>query len=220
MEKFVVLIGSYARGDSNQYSDCDILRIGLENINIDCSMLPNIDPSIVSYIDYDEETFSKLYNAGSLFLYHVLYEGRLLSGDKSIWRELQNEFSVQSDFSKEMAEISLVTEFLSNVDVFGGKFLTPLVNAFTELKNACIFYLAHQGIYTFEKSKCLQYALPNSRLLPELLSLKKFYDYSIRGQNLELPFDPNSNEKCKELLLEVHKLTVGMKNVCNERTAN
>lgn len=215
MTKLVVLIGSYARGDFNQYSDCDIFRVGCENTDLDYSMLPITDQSIVSCIDYDNETFAKLYNAGSLFLYHVLHEGILISGDIEIWQGLQDGFSVQRSFSKELEEISLITEFLSNIEMFGGKFLTPLVNAFTELKNASVFYLAHQGIYTFEKTQCLRLALSNSTMLPELLSLKKFYDYSVRGQDVDLPFDPNSHDKCREVLLEVHKLTLGMRNACN-----
>lgn len=215
MTKFVVLIGSYARGDFNRYSDCDVFRVGCENTNLDYSTLPVTDPSIVSCIDYDNETFGKLYAAGSLFLYHVLYEGQLIYGNKKTWRKLQNNFSVQRDFTKELEEIYMVTEFLSNIEIFGGKFLTPLVNAFTELKNASVFYLAHQGIYSFEKTQCLRLALSSSKMLPELLSLKKFYDYSVRAQDLDLPFDPNSYDKCKEVLLEVHRLTLGMRNACN-----
>lgn len=107
----------------------------------------------------------------------MLHEGRLISGDKEMWLQLQKGFAVQRNFSKELEEISLVTEFLSNVDIFGGRFLTPLVNAFTELKNASIFSLAHRGVYVFEKTKCLQLSLTNSKLLPELLGLKKFGEF-------------------------------------------
>ena len=215
MTKFIVLIGSYARGDYNEYSDCDVFRVGCEDADLDYSTLPVIDASLVSCIDYDKETFIKLYDAGSLFLYHVLYEGKLILGDKAIWQELKNGFSVQKDFRNELEEISSITELLSDIDIFGGKFLTPLVNAFTALKNASVFFLAHQGIYVFEKSQCLQLALPNSKMMPTLLSLKKFYDYSVRCQDFELPFDPNSLERCREVLLEVHRLTLGMKNACN-----
>jgi hypothetical protein len=203
VNNFVILIGSYARGDFNQYSDCDVFRVGCENTQLDYSALPISDPSIVSLIDYDNETFVKLYKAGSLFLYHVLYEGVLISGDAKAWQELQDGFVVQRDFTKELEEIFLVTEFLSNIEMFGGKFLTPLVNAFTELKNACVFYLAHQGIYTFEKSQCFRLALSNSKMLPELLSLKIFYDHSVRGQSVNLPFDPNSYEKCASFKSQV-----------------
>lgn len=215
MPEFVALIGSYARGDFNQYSDCDILRVNCGNAAIDYSALPVSDRSLVSCIDYDEEMFTKLYATGSLFLYHVFYEGRLISGDKALWQELKNSFSVQKDFKEEMEEIASVTEFLSDIDIFGGKFLTPLVNAFTELKNACVFFLAHRGIYVFEKTQCLRLALSNTTMLPTLLSLKQFYDYSIRSQELDLPFNPNSVERCREVLIEVHRLTLGLKNACN-----
>lgn len=61
----MVLIGSYARGDSDQYSDCDVFRIGYDDADFDSSILPNVDTTIVSFIDYDEVTFVKLYDAGS-----------------------------------------------------------------------------------------------------------------------------------------------------------
>lgn len=214
MTEFVVLIGSYARGDFNERSDCDIFRVGCDKLDFDFSILPVSDNSVVSYIDYDKDTFSRLYEAGSLFLYHVLNEGQLIYGDTNTWKKLRDGFSVQQDFRDELDEILLVTEFLSNTDMFGGKFLTPLVNAFTELKNASIFFLAHQGKYVFEKSECIKLAIKDSAMLPTLLSLKTFYDYSVRGLDLELPFDANSDENCREVLLEVHRLTLGLRNAC------
>jgi hypothetical protein len=215
LNKFVVLIGSFARGDSNQYSDCDVFRVGCEGMPIDYSALPVINQALVSCIDYDEQTFATLYKGGSLFLYHVFYEGKLIAGEVTLWEELRNGFSVQKDFSAELDEITLVTQFLSDVDIFGGKFLTPLVNAFTELKNACVFFLAHQEKYIFEKHECMQLALRDSVMLSKLLSLKMFYDFSVRGQDLVLPFDPNSWDECKDVLQEVHRLTLEMKNAIN-----
>jgi predicted nucleotidyltransferase len=214
VSSFVVLIGSYARGDFNEYSDCDVFRVGCENINFDFSAIQVTVAAPVTFIDYDKETFSSLYEAGSLFIYHVLHEGQVIYGDKDIWNELKNNFVVQRDFRNELEEITLITNFLANTEMFGGKFLMPLVNAFTEIKNASIFFLAHRGQFVFEKTECMRLALASTMMLPTLLSLKKFYDYSVRGLDLDLPFDPNSSEKCSEVLLEVHRLAMEMKNAC------
>jgi hypothetical protein len=61
----------------------------------------------------------------------------------------------------------------------------------------------------------MQLALRDSVMLSKLLSLKMFYDFSVRGQDLVLPFDPNSWDECKDVLQEVHRLTLEMKNAIN-----
>ena len=99
---FAVLIGSYARGDFDERSDCDVLLVNLSECAFDKNLLPTKNSEIVNYINYDSELFEQFYNDGSLFLYHALYEGLLLMGDEFIWQSLKDDFSVQKRFTNEI----------------------------------------------------------------------------------------------------------------------
>ncbi|RJG18455.1 hypothetical protein D4A39_08280 [Alcanivorax profundi] len=211
--KFSVLIGSHARGDANQYSDCDVLLINTSKMDFDEDCLPIQARKHVNYIDYDSDTFLRLHEIGSLFVYHVLHEGMLLSGSLVEWRGWRESFSVQTNYLVELDHIVKVTDFLSRTGMFGGKYLTPLVNAFTEIKNACIFYLAHNGVYEFNKMKCFDACAQFVDEFSRIKELKRFYDYSVRGMSLELPFNPN-DEDCKGVLEDVHVMARRLRDAC------
>ena len=74
---YTVLIGSYARGTENEHSDIDLVRIGhAEEFELAPAYVLPAGP--ISYIDYEMKVFQSLYQSGSLFLYHILNEGKLL----------------------------------------------------------------------------------------------------------------------------------------------
>lgn len=212
--KYSILIGSYARGDFNENSDCDVLLVDTEESEFEISALSTGARKYVGFINYDEKTFLRLYEIGSLFLYHVLQEGVVIEGDRREWSHLRSSFVVQSNFINELNEIVKTTDLLSKTAIFGGKFLTPLVNAFTELKNACIFSLAHHGIYEFNKTKCFERSFENSDRYLRLKSLKSFYDYSVRSLDVQLPFDPNDGKVCATLLKMANTMAKELQNAC------
>lgn len=215
--RFSVLIGPYARGDFNSSSDCDVLLINESEEALDLSNLPTEARSRVSFIKYDEATFRRLYQRGSLFLFHALREGVVLDGDQRAWAMLLAKFQVQDDYSAELAEIAKATDLLSRTRIFGGKYLTPLVNAFTEVKNACIFSLAHKSIYELNKARCFEIAIGHNIRSERLQLLKSFYDYSVRGVDTILPFDPNDVEVPVLLLKEANSVVKGMYRACGQR---
>lgn len=211
---YAVLIGSYARGDNDLFSDCDVLLINIEECNFDVTKLPIQNKLLINYVSYDQKTFNRLYEIGSLFLYHALNEGILIEGNAINWCVLKNNFKVQKNFQTELFEIWQTTELLSKTFIFGGKYLTPLVNSFTELKNACIFSLAHQGIYEFNKNKCFDLSLKLIQGRSRFKELKAFYDFSVREINLELPFDPNLHKVSTLLLLDTNQIVKDMYYAC------
>jgi len=176
------------------------LLINIEENAFDTSTLPIQEQSLISTICYNQETFFRLYNIGSLFLFHSFSEGVLLDGNAAEWENLKRTFRVQENFHAELLEIAKITRLLSNTRIFGGKYLTPLVNAFTELKNACIFSLAHHGIYEFNKTRCFDRALGLVDQEVQFKDLKAFYDFSVRGLDVGLPFDPNNDAVSSALL--------------------
>lgn len=212
--RYVLLIGSHARGDADSRSDCDILLINATEESFDHSKLPIQDGSLVNYVIFDQDKFERLYKSGSLFLLHAFSEGQLLEGSIEVWNQLKGKFTVQKDYREELLEIAQVTALLANTKIFGGKYLTPLVNAFTELKNACIFFLAHDGIYVFNKSQCFDLAIGRMKGDFQMKNLKDFYDYSVRGLDVALPFDPNNEEASEALLLSANSMVKEMSNAC------
>lgn len=212
-DRFVLLIGSYARGDYNDRSDCDLVLVNCDYSNIDKSSLVKITAP-VSLIKYDTKTFNSLYYKGSLFFYHIFFEGVLISGDKDKWRELKKKFNVQAKFKIELNKINKRTNLLSNLSIFNNMYLTPLFNAYSELKNACIFFLAENKIYEFNKTECFSSALSIIGLDYPHEELRIFYDYSVRNIDICLPFDPNQREPSEYFLTTAHEITRIMNDYC------
>ncbi|MFP7376680.1 hypothetical protein [Bacillus paralicheniformis] len=150
---FQVLIGSVARNDFSIYSDIDICRIGnIEKIERKDSW-PN---GPINYIDYELEVFEHLFEIGSLFIMHILFEGVLIKGDKEEWENYKSKFCVKDNFTDELEDILDMTSVFSNLDMFGNKYLTLYSNLFTLVKNYSIFTLANEGIYIFNKEKVIK----------------------------------------------------------------
>ena len=195
VERFVALIGSQSRGDYDARSDCDVLVIGSASPELPSTLEKEYGPKL-SLVTYDWKTFHHLYKGGSLFLYHALSEGQLLEGNVSSWHKLRDRFSVQTDFRVELAQCLARIRWFDHPSVFGGHFLTPLVFAFTQVKNASIFFLAHNGIRLFNKTEAIRTAAQRIDFqdIKVLLCLRDFYDYSLRNASLVLPFAPEDEE--------------------------
>lgn len=216
MSKFSVVFGSHARGDYNNRSDFDVLLVNLKKDNFNYSIVPDDFLEKIDFVEYTEEEFINFYEKGSLFLYHILNEGVVIDGSPELWGKLKCGFVVQNDFSKELERIRRTAEMINNISIFGGKYLTPLSNMFTELKNACIFSLAHKRIYEFNKINCLKMAIPDYLYSDDLDNLKLFYDYVVRGLN-NLPFNPNDEERAALLLKSSAKSIEWLDNDCGTR---
>jgi predicted nucleotidyltransferase len=149
---FIILIGSVARGDYGSESDIDICRIATEKEVKRKDKWPN---GPLSYIDYDEETFLHLYNQGSLFIYHLFYEGILMKGDIGEWENLKNKFEFKDTYSEDLYKIKDIFNIFLNTEMFGGKFLSVYSNLFTLIKNYAIFYLAKNNIFILNKKQAV-----------------------------------------------------------------
>jgi predicted nucleotidyltransferase len=151
---FTLLIGSFARGTGGAGSDIDVLRIGHKKrikkpINIDYR-LP------MSYVDYDLEAFKKLYNEGSLFLYHAFTEGKLLEGEIRQWSQLKENFVVCDEFGDSIEEYLEVLKYIEVYPEYECSPVPYLSNIFKCLKNIGIFRMASIGRYDFEKISALR----------------------------------------------------------------
>ena len=114
----------------------------------------------VSYIDYDPDKFSRLYEDGSLFLYHIFCEGRLINGNERTWRFLKANFCVRTNFRREIAENREVLEWLQDGTQYEGAMIPYLAHTCRALKNLAIFSLAQRRSYVFDKRRALRKAFP------------------------------------------------------------
>lgn len=155
-QPLTILIGSFARGTPEACSDIDIVRVG-HNRTLSRSVLevlanPN---SPVSHIDYEKKAFASLYESGSLFIHHVLTEGKLIEGDPHYWSQLREGFSVTKDLSNEIQEHLSLCIWLARPEVFVHAVFPQLSHTFRALKNAAIFMLAQNGLYIYDKRRAL-----------------------------------------------------------------
>lgn len=151
--QFTLLIGSFARGTGGRGSDIDVLRIGhkrrVKRPEITDYSLP------ISYVDYDFDSFNKLLNEGSLFLYHAFLEGQLLEGDIQQWNKLKENFVVSDDFRDSIEEYLQVLNYIAVYPEYEHSPVPYLSNIFKCLKNIGIFRMASVRQYDFEKVTAL-----------------------------------------------------------------
>lgn len=199
-ESFAVLFGSVARGDYNKNSDIDILLCNYPEDkakkNIASINLPQLP---VNFISYDSDMLWKFHEKGSLFLYHIFKQGRLIDGDALKWSEICQSFVVKKSFQEEINKIQKEIASYKKLDFLNGYYLSALVNIYPLLKNYCIFNLANQGIYEFNKKECIVLNAADDRKSEQLLILQEFYDYSVRELDIALKVSPNSS-KARELI--------------------
>jgi hypothetical protein len=190
---FLVLSGSVARGDYSKDSDIDVCRI-------DCTCEVSRDfewPSgPINYIDYTLDEFERLYCRGSLFIFHILYEGILIKGDEKNWNMLKLNFICQDNFDEELTKIINTFDTFDNIEIFGGKYLTMYSNLFTLVKNYSIFYLAKKRLFVFNKEKAVKTIFGDFYFDMLMAS----YNYFERGI-----LNNNWNYDCKTTAIEIKK---------------
>ncbi len=181
---YTILIGSYARGTNRPESDYDVVRIN-HTAELDFDYIPSSQIKI-SYIDYSEETFADLYKLGSLFLYHIFYEGKLLHGNKKDWRNLKENFNVCQSFKKEILEYLHLINFLNSDKSFHHATFAYLSNMFKAIKNISIFYLAERGHYIFEKKGAIAGAYPflSAGKISTLILANDVYERDVRHMSI------------------------------------
>jgi len=131
----VILIGSQARGDPHIYSDIDLLVISKSVLERRWfySLLPcEMNIKELSILPYTTSIFTQLHNEGSLFIAHVLNEGKILYDDgyftdlKMLPFKIQREsILLQWDIIKQ--RISLY----DNLSIYGEVFVDCSLYAYT-----------------------------------------------------------------------------------------
>lgn len=92
----LLLYGSVSRGDSNQYSDIDLLTVSKgQSVK---KIINNVNISIYNY-----QKIKEMAESGSLFVYHLNKEGKILLDDNEILHEiLFGYFKLKKDYNQEI----------------------------------------------------------------------------------------------------------------------
>ena len=145
---FTILVGSVAKAEHKVTSDIDIVRIDHQ---YEVQRKEEWPQGPINYIDYSLIDFHKLYFKGSLFIYHVLHEGILISGCKELWGDYIKNFQFIDTYAEELFDLRDIMYDVFNISIYGGTFLSFYANLFSLVKNFSIFFLAHNNIFEFNK---------------------------------------------------------------------
>ena len=101
----LILFGSYSRGDYDVNSDIDIAQITDEKIKPYNSGKINISV-------YSANQLKEMAKKSSLFVYHLILEGKVIQGDKNILLDLKKLFVLSPNYSSYREEIKISANIL------------------------------------------------------------------------------------------------------------
>lgn len=157
-KNFLLLIGSFARGNATRRSDIDLVAIGTPKLSGAVQKLPT--KRKVNLVKFERERFEKLYRKGDLFVFHILQEGVLLRGNTKEWARLKSDFRVRTSFKREIKKNRNVIIFLLSDR---GNLEAPIAflsNFLRSLKQIAIFRLAEVRDYEFAKDVAIARVFP------------------------------------------------------------
>lgn len=223
----IILFGSQARNDEDQFSDIDLLIVtssieAKKDILFERKILDKLSESDLpekawlNLAVYSKNDFKEIYHRGSLFIAHILQEGIVLYDDGFYEQLTKEKFQLSED------ELQLSLKIISNrlsitddLQKFNNYYIRCLSNYFSISKNLAIIALAMHGKLSFSKNQVFsQFANlypKHKNKLNELSKLKPFYIRNCKGFEVTLPFEPyfcqkkvaNYREDIRQLLLEV-----------------
>jgi hypothetical protein len=153
---FAVAVGSAARGDNDVTSDRDLVLIG------DPSFLDATSAKYSlhgwSVVSMTQGRFAFLGAAGSLFLKHVISEGRLLAGDATDWEAARTRWIARRDYLDEIEENLDFLKLLQYVpETCEG--MTAAVDIIAcSIRNILIRRLAAKGLFYFAWAEVLSHS--------------------------------------------------------------
>lgn len=166
----IVLYGSYARGDSDSESDIDVC-VFTKDGRPTCAH--EIEPFLaipnharLSLTTYSETDLTAMMEYGSLFLWHLRLEGRIVFGDEYL---VPNLAKLRA-FDKHREEIAYHQQIFDDLITAANGKNCPnefdLALLFTIARNCCMV-LAHKAeIPAFGRHSCYQAAAQKYRDLP------------------------------------------------------
>ena len=211
----VILIGSQARGDPHLFSDIDLVVITKSVLERKWfySLLPSkINIKELSILPYTTTIFTELHNEGSIFIAHVLNEGKILYDDGYFTGLRMLPFKIQREsilFQWDIIKQRL--RLYDDLSIYGEVFIDCLSHLYSITKNIAIVTLALRGELIFNKEKALKrFSLlyPDLRDdLNELIKLKPFSLIWSKDARVIKPFKPtHCKSKTEVFINKLHRI--------------
>jgi len=211
----IILIGSYARGDPNEYSDVDLVLIS--DISLSRSELLATLPSgqnmkKLSLLPYPSGIFKILYIEGSLFMAHLLKEGQVLYDDGYYAHLRKRPFKVSREsLLLQWKMLKQRVGLYDDLSIYGEVFIDCISHLYSLIKNIAIIALALEGELTFNKERALEHfslLFPQLRGdIAELIMLKPFSLIWSKGASIARPFSPvNCREQTEIYVRELKRI--------------
>ena len=167
--KCLLVFGSHARGDNDEYSDHDICvfvkcgeydKSNVNEIVLNLVNLPLLEVEKVNIVIYDEDILDLMLENGSLFLWHLKFESSICYGDEFFKEKILKleEFTRHIEdllyYSEIFVELQLSYKQISKDNVFDFSLL------FTIVRNICMLLCHKNKRYKFGRrdvfESCLQ----------------------------------------------------------------
>jgi predicted nucleotidyltransferase len=192
----VLLFGSVARGDANEWSDIDLLVTGSD---------PSITPARlrralsrggtdrISLVYYPTPVFRKHYRERALFIAHLKREGVALFDRLNLLRGILNKpFAPAVDVSEGIrAQVKKLSAY-SDPKRFNNNFLFCLAHLYSIGKGVVMLGLAKKGVLEFNRESAFRRFIglhPDlARETNKVARLRPFYRLVTRRQPERLPF--------------------------------
>ena len=193
--KAVILYGSYGRGDAVSDSDVDVcVFTAIERTRTEEAIrdqVPNLPNKPLNLVVYSQEAVHAMLDYGSLFLWHIKLEGKVLLGHEyveSLMKELK-------PFVRHHDEILYHKDLLLDIEDAVNSSWTPneldLSLLFTISRNTCMILSHKRGEPVFDRYECYKTA---RRLCPDLPLTSQTFFYLSKWKTIyERTPDPSAN---------------------------
>lgn len=194
----VILFGSSARGDEDAYSDRDVCAIvadlpdrQIHSLKRRVADLYLTDPQSVSA--YRQSTISQMAEVGSLFLWHLKREGRILYDRSGTARRTLSNLAEYRRYSEDLLRFQEVfDDTMREFDARPHLDLFDLHSLFLVVRNVCMLLTVRAGDPHFGRSSVYAGAVQHYGRLP--VTARLFSDLSnahlvyLRGADAEITF--------------------------------
>jgi len=211
----ILLCGSVARGDANQWSDIDLVVIGSDTELTPSDLRKALaeQNERLSLIYYPTATFQKLYRERALFIAHLKKEGIALYDRLHILETILNEpFTPAVNVIEELKAYRAKLAPYDDARRFNNNFLFCLSHLYSIGKGVIMLGLAKDGILEFNREAAFRkFAALHPDLAKEadkVAELRPFYRLVTERQPEPLPFSYESSDRQMQEAVSAIKILV------------